>query len=273
MRCAAKLPCCRVILADFVNSLAYRGGVASAITAPAGFGVFQGLSVSFSLGARNKLEKGAVLQEIVAVHISISSTFASSVSTQIATLRRLLLDAPKNEHEFGFKQASEASILLTTSAPGLINSIGFYPPGRYRKFCRHHRKSAVTEAGGRNEARYGHETDARGRDGSPLTGIGDRGGKCRRHPNSIAVLPVRLGTPENVGLQHRLLVSISSLDRLAGPPLTAQSSAALLFSHNVTVGLGPQGIQATASISNWAVRNLRFDMAWVNVFVHVPDSS
>jgi hypothetical protein len=50
---------------------------------------------------------------------------------------------------------------------------------------------------------------------------------------------------------------------LAGPPLTARSSAAWLASHNVTVGLGPQGVQSEPTMSNWAVRNLRFDMAWV----------
>jgi hypothetical protein len=66
--------------------------------------------VYFSLGSRNKLEKGAVLQEFVAVYVSIGMWFASSVSTQIATLRKLLLDPPKNEHEFGFQQASDVSL-------------------------------------------------------------------------------------------------------------------------------------------------------------------
>jgi len=50
---------------------------------------------------------------------------------------------------------------------------------------------------------------------------------------------------------------------LPGPPLTAQSSAAYLTSHGVTVGLGPQGVMGDASMGAWAVRNLRFDMAWV----------
>jgi hypothetical protein len=31
--------------------------------------------------------------------------------------------------------------------------------------------------------------------------------------------------------------------------------------HNVTVGLGPQGLGGT--MSNWAVQNLRWDAGWV----------
>jgi hypothetical protein len=89
--------------------------VATAITAPSGEygrGVFQGLSVAFSLGSRHKLEKGAVIQDIAAVHISVSAAFASSVSTQIATLRRLLLEPAKNTTEFGFKEAADVRVLL-----------------------------------------------------------------------------------------------------------------------------------------------------------------
>lgn len=93
--------------------LAYRGGVGSAITAPGGYGgVFQqGLSVALSLGSRHKLEKGAVLQEIAAVHVAISLAYGSSVSTQIAALRKLLLDPPKTEDEFGFQQASDVGLI------------------------------------------------------------------------------------------------------------------------------------------------------------------
>jgi hypothetical protein len=90
--------------------------VASAITAPAGDGVLQGLSVAFALGSRHKLEKGAVLQDIAAVHITISPAFATSVSTQIATLRRLLLEPLKNATEFGFKAVSDVGVCSSNSA-------------------------------------------------------------------------------------------------------------------------------------------------------------
>jgi hypothetical protein len=118
-------------VANRSNSLAYRNGIASAIVAPAGHGVFQGLSVAFSLGSRNKLEKGAVFQEIVAVHVSVSLGFASSVSTQIATLRRLLLDSPKNEHEFGFQQASKVD--LSSRKSDSVNELAGRHSARYHR--------------------------------------------------------------------------------------------------------------------------------------------
>ncbi|KAJ7722728.1 hypothetical protein DFH07DRAFT_1006316, partial [Mycena maculata] len=211
--------------------LAYRGGVASAIAAPAGFGVFQGLSVSFSLGARHKLEKGAVLQEIAAVHISISPQLPSSVSTQIATLRGLLLGPPKNEHEFGFKQLSEGSIplVITVNSADIIASLLLL-------------KEEV-------EAKRGHVLK--------MTLVGAAEAHLLAPEIAVAGVGVILTPPRSYpyNWEHRRI--------LPGPPLTAQSSAALLASHGVTVGLGPQSVNGEPSLSNWAVRNLRFDMAWV----------
>ncbi|KAJ6577348.1 carbohydrate esterase family 9 protein [Mycena capillaripes] len=215
--------------------LAYRGGVGSAITAPGGYGgVFQqGLSVSFSLGSRNKLEKGAVLQEIVAVHVAISLAFASSVSTQIATLRRLLLEPPKNKNEFGFQQASEGSIplVITVDSADVIANLLLL-------------KREVETTHGKT---------------LKMTLMGAAEAHLLAPEIAAASVGIILAPPRSYPYtweQRRIL---------AGPPLTAQSSAAFLASHNVTVGLGPQGVQASGSpsMSNWAVRNLRFDMAWV----------
>ncbi|KAF7330339.1 Carbohydrate esterase family 9 protein [Mycena venus] len=212
--------------------LAYRGGVASAVTAPAGDGMFQGLSVSFSLGSRNKLEKGAIFQEIVAIHISISLRFASSVSTQIATLRRLLLEPPKNEHEFGFQQAGEGVIPLViavNSADVMANLLLL--------------KKEV-------ETYYGQTMK--------MTFVGGAEAHLLAAEIAEAGVGVILAPPRSFPYtwEHRRI--------LAGPPLTEQSSAALLASHGVIVGLGPQGVSPEApSMSTWAVRNLRFDMAWV----------
>ncbi|KAJ7510331.1 hypothetical protein B0H11DRAFT_1958549 [Mycena galericulata] len=211
--------------------LAYRGGVASAISAPSGFGVFQGLSVSFSLGARHKLEKGAVFKEAVAVHISISSQFASSVSTQIATLRRLLLDSPKHEREFGFKEASEGSIPLVIT----VNSADIIA----------------------NLLLLKQEVETKRRTVLQMTLIGGAEAHLLASEIAAAGVGVILAPPRSYPYtwEHRRI--------LAGPPLTAQSSAAWLASHNVTVGLGPQGISGQPTMSGWAARNLRFDMAWV----------
>ncbi|KAJ7650653.1 hypothetical protein FB45DRAFT_888386 [Roridomyces roridus] len=207
--------------------LAYRGGVASAISAPAGSSFLQGLSVSFSLGARHKLEKGAILQDVTAVHVSLSSQFASSVSTQIAVLRRLLLE-PRDS---SFRQASHGSIplVVTVHSADIISSLI-----QLKQEVESKRGSTMkmTIMGAAEAHLLAAELGA--------AGVGVIQAPPRSYPYDW---------------EHRRM--------LAGPPLTAQSSAAVLASHNVTVGLGPQGINAMAAMSNWAVRSLRFDMAWV----------
>lgn len=87
--------------------LAYRAGVTTAISAPMYSGFYGGLGTSFSLGAENRLEPGAVIQETTAFHVAVRHFGAGpSVSTQIAALRQLLLSgasakeasASSNEH-------------------------------------------------------------------------------------------------------------------------------------------------------------------------------
>lgn len=60
------------------------------ITAPSSNGLIAGLSTVFSTGATHRLENGAVIQDIVALHVQIGhSGGGPSISTQIATLRNL----------------------------------------------------------------------------------------------------------------------------------------------------------------------------------------
>ncbi|KAF9014304.1 hypothetical protein BDQ17DRAFT_1386733 [Cyathus striatus] len=70
--------------------LAYHDGVTTAITAPSGSGFVRGISTTFLTGAWSASEKGAVLMEETALHITVSPSLSVSVSTQIAALRRLL---------------------------------------------------------------------------------------------------------------------------------------------------------------------------------------
>jgi len=72
--------------------LAYRHGVTTAITAPTGKGFLLGLSTAFDTGASNSLEDGAIFREETALHVAISPLLSVSVSTQLATLRRLLFE-------------------------------------------------------------------------------------------------------------------------------------------------------------------------------------
>jgi len=61
------------------------------VTAPSHQLFLAGLGTSFSLSASNRLEEGAIVQEITALHVSVRHFAKLSVSTQIAALRRLLL--------------------------------------------------------------------------------------------------------------------------------------------------------------------------------------
>lgn len=78
-----------------IRRLAYRAGVTTAISAPVSYGFLAGLGVAFSTGARHKLEHGAVVQSATALHVHVGPAQGTSVSTQIATLRRLLIDGTK----------------------------------------------------------------------------------------------------------------------------------------------------------------------------------
>lgn len=67
------------------------------ITAPGHRRFFAGLGTWFSTGAKHKLAQGAVVQEATALHVTVRhfGGRTPSVSTQIAVLRRLLLEGGK----------------------------------------------------------------------------------------------------------------------------------------------------------------------------------
>lgn len=98
----------------FVNRLAYRSGVTSAITPPASAGVFGGISTAFFTGAAHKLQDHAVIKKVAALHVSVGAFGKQpSVSSQIAALRKALLggfSGPRGEY---FKQAAEVSFSFT----------------------------------------------------------------------------------------------------------------------------------------------------------------
>ena len=68
----------------------------TAISAPVPYSFLGGLGVAFSTGARHKLETGAVVQPVTGLHVHVGPARGASVSTQIATVRRLLTDGPKH---------------------------------------------------------------------------------------------------------------------------------------------------------------------------------
>lgn len=92
--------------------LAYRSGVTKAITPPLSHSFLGGLSTAFSLGSQHKLEQGAVVQDIVALHLSIGHSSTGSIGTQIAALRYLLLQPSKGERGTWFDRVSKVGLRL-----------------------------------------------------------------------------------------------------------------------------------------------------------------
>ena len=88
--------------------MAYRMGVTTGIVSPIREGFLSGLSTSFSNRARHRLAEGAIIQDENALHVSIKHIDSPSVSTQIGTLRRLLL-YPDESTDIGrwFKKIAE----------------------------------------------------------------------------------------------------------------------------------------------------------------------
>ncbi|KAF8444526.1 composite domain of metallo-dependent hydrolase [Boletus edulis BED1] len=103
--------------------LAYHGGVTSAITPPTSYGLVAGLSTAFSTGAAHALEEGAVIQDVAALHVNIHRGSGSpSVSSQIAALRHLLLEAASGT-PFDRVVKGEIPLVVQTQNADIIASL------------------------------------------------------------------------------------------------------------------------------------------------------
>ncbi|KAF9052269.1 hypothetical protein BDZ89DRAFT_1056627 [Hymenopellis radicata] len=202
--------------------IGYRSGVTSAITAPVTRGLLSGLSVAFSTGAAHKLQKGAIIQDATSLHVVISMTSSISVSTQIATLRRLLLGAGGGELGAQFKKVAEGSLTLVVAVENadIMASLIML-------------KSEVeASTGARLKITFSGATEAH------LLAA-----EIAKASIGVIVTPAR---PFPSSWERRRV--------LPGIPLSQDSNIGVLLSHNVTVGVG--------SSAEWSVRNARFDVAW-----------
>ena len=121
------------------SSTAHRSGVTLAtvsLTRRAGiFGgetsFIGGLSATFRTGAAHAMQRGAVVQNVAALHVTLGkpqplsrldSQIGASVSEQVATLRRLLFGFEPIETETGrwFKKAIEGGNVIN---PTKVNSL------------------------------------------------------------------------------------------------------------------------------------------------------
>jgi len=202
--------------------LAYRSGVTAGITAPAYLGVLSGLGSYFSIGASNKLEQGALIQEVTALHVSVKPDRNPSVSTQIATLRRLLLGGGSGELHTVFSRVASGNLTLVVNA-----------------------ESADIIA---TLVALKKEVDSTTGQSLKLTLVGAAEAHLLAHEIGQAGVGVILVPSRSFP------IAWEQKDILPGPPLTEESVIATLIAHNVTVGIGV--------IEKWTAQNTRFDAGW-----------
>ncbi|KAH7908470.1 hypothetical protein BJ138DRAFT_352435 [Hygrophoropsis aurantiaca] len=214
--------------------LAYRAGVTTSITSPISDGLLGGLSTHISLSSKHKLEHDAVLQEVTAVHVAVGhSVNGASISTQIAALRNLLLGPRQGERGQWFKAVYKGEIPLVIEA-----------------------KNADVIA---TLLTLKKEVEAASGVQMKMTLI--RAAEAHLLAKEIAAANVGvIVTPP-----RSFPYSWEGRRILHGPPVTADSLVTVLASHNITVGIGPQGVEEENPMAAWAVRNLRWDAAWVSL--------
>ncbi len=81
------------------------------------------MSVAFSTGAVSGLAKGAIIQDVAALHFTMAHGMRASVSTQIAALRRILLEPGNGELGHWSRKVtwvSKSSLLISARVHYLI---------------------------------------------------------------------------------------------------------------------------------------------------------
>ncbi|KAJ3553840.1 hypothetical protein NM688_g3408 [Phlebia brevispora] len=210
--------------------LAYRAGVTVGISALHG-GFLSGSSTAFSTGSLHKLEQGAIVQKTAAVHVSLAHGDVPSVSTEIAVLRRLLLSAARGTGDESLQSVAQASGPLSNTA---TNSADIIP--------------TVIQMKQEVEDQTGTELR--------ITILGGSEAHILAPELAEAKIGVILYPPRPYPYMW------DNRRVIPGRPVTNDTTIATLVKAGVTVGLGPQGTNATPMISAWAVRNLRFDAGW-----------
>ncbi|KAI6157316.1 hypothetical protein BKA82DRAFT_4055541 [Pisolithus tinctorius] len=222
--------------------LAYRAGVTSSVTAPItpasgdilNVGFLEGISTHLSLGAKHKLEKGAVIKRNAALHVGIlHRSTGVSVSTQIATLRNLLFNHDSSLRGQMFQAVYNGTLTLAVDAKNadIIASL------------------LALKA----------EVEAQSNVPMKMTIVG--GAEAHLLAQELA--------SANVGV---IIAPVRSFPfywegrrALAGPPLTKDNVLTTLIKNNVTVGIAHQGVKEVVTVAGWAAQNMRWDAAWASI--------
>ncbi|PIL36090.1 hypothetical protein GSI_01750 [Ganoderma sinense ZZ0214-1] len=214
--------------------LAYRAGVTVSVSSPSHQSWLSGLSTAFSLGSAHKLERGAIVNDIAAVHISLSHGDSTlSVSTKIAAMRRLLTKEVGGEVGEWFKKVANGTLPLVVnvgSADIIATLVSL-------------KREVEAKAGVALRLTIAGATEAHL--------IADELAKANV---GVIVTPTR---PYPYTWDERRT--------LPGPPLSADSLIGYLIKSGVTVGVGPHGVMAVGhpgaqEMANSRARNLRFDV-------------
>ncbi|KAF8664356.1 hypothetical protein AX16_000728 [Volvariella volvacea WC 439] len=207
--------------------LAYRAGVTIGVTAPSHSRFYAGLGTAFSLGAQNRAEKGANVQEVTGLHVTVRHfpSGVPSVSTQIAALRRLLIKEPKGAVGVWFDRVREGEIPLIVEAHSVdvIATLLIL------------RREVELETGYRIRL--------------TITGASEAHLLAKELAAADVGVILNPARPFPVTWEQRRI--------LPGPPLTRDSAIHRLLAAGVTVGIGCQEI--------WEARNLPFDLGWAAI--------
>lgn len=196
----------------------------------------------FSTGAQHKLEKGAVPQAITAIHVAIRPSGTPSTSSQIATLRKLLLRPDEGEAGEWFKKAADGEIPLVVDAHSadIIATLVVL-----KKEVEDHTGKALqlTISGGAEAHLLAKEL------GEANVGV---------IVNPPRPFPYKWEDRRMyVFRTTQICAYVDFDDSLPGPPLSEHSVISKLVTHNVTVGIGIEEI--------WSARHARLDLAWVSL--------
>lgn len=214
---------------------AYRSGVTLATTALAkpiflSRGHFvSGLSTTFGTGSKHAMERGAIVQDVVALHVVLGRSSpllpkSVSVSTQIAALRRLLYGWESTDKETGiwFRKAAEGVVPLVIEVDNadIMASLLIL------------KADVEDKIGSRMRMVFSGATEA--------------------HLLANEISKADVGVLLNPA---RPLPTVWDQRKiLPGPPLTNDTALVILLEHDITVGLGVR--------SAWDARNSGFDIQW-----------
>jgi len=115
-----------IVSEPFAIRSAYEAGVTYAVASLASYsGLIGGLSATIRTGAHHALEKGAIVQDVTALHVTLErdpwGSGYVSTSTQINVLRNLLLGSHKGvtrSSPTGYWFGKVTSVSSTSEVPG-----------------------------------------------------------------------------------------------------------------------------------------------------------